>query len=177
MTTRTSKTTAFGTLIRRFASDDGAAALEFAMVAMPFFALLFGIMQVSLVMFANQVLQTMVSTGARNIMVGQMKGRTLSDFRKAICDEEKSGGSALFDCSKILLQVKSFATFSAANSYTAGSCFDPEQADPVACFDPGTGDSIVVVRAIYEWPIGLTMETFNDKSVIVATAAFRNEPF
>ena len=50
-------------------------------------------------------------------------------------------------------------------------------------YDPGKGGDIVVVRAYYEWPVfvrllGNDLSTLsNGTHLLVATAAFRNEPF
>jgi Flp pilus assembly protein TadG len=63
---------------RRFArAEDAAAAVEFALVAAPFLALIFAILETALVFFADQTLETAASNSARLIMTGQaqMAGR------------------------------------------------------------------------------------------------------
>ncbi len=58
--------------VRRFArAEDGATAVEFALVATPFVALLIAILETALVFFAQQVLQTAATQSARLIMTGQ----------------------------------------------------------------------------------------------------------
>src|SRR5216684_501290 len=58
--------------VRRFVRrKDGSVAVEFAMVAAPFFALLFAIMETAIVFFAGQALETAVGDSARLIMTGQ----------------------------------------------------------------------------------------------------------
>ena len=50
-------------VVRRFLKkDDGAAAVEFALVAAPFLALVFAIMETALVFFAGQTLETAAYT-------------------------------------------------------------------------------------------------------------------
>ena len=51
-------------------------------------------------------------------------------------------------------------------------------------FDPGVGGDVVVVRAFYDWsvmaklPRGVSLANMgNGDRMLVATAAFRNEPF
>ena len=97
-------------IARLRADESGAAAVEFALVALPFFGLLFGIVQTSLVMFAGQVLQTTVADVSRKIMTGQLK--TKADFEAALC---ASASMTMFDCNKLLVQVQSFGDFSVAN--------------------------------------------------------------
>src|SRR4051812_32412430 len=59
-------------VVRRFLKkDDGAAAVEFALVATPFLALVFAIMETALVFFAGQTLETAAADSARLIMTGQ----------------------------------------------------------------------------------------------------------
>ena len=63
--------------MRRFArGDDGAAAVEFGMVAAPFLALMFAIMETALVFFAGQTLETAVADSARLIMTGQAQSQS-----------------------------------------------------------------------------------------------------
>ena len=50
-------------------------------------------------------------------------------------------------------------------------------------YSPGSAGDIVVVRLMYEWPIYVSLLGFNladmsgNKRLIIATAAFRNEPY
>ena len=63
---------AVGAVLRRFARrQDGAAAIEFAMVAAPFLAMVFAIMETAIVFFAGQALETAAADSARLIMTGQ----------------------------------------------------------------------------------------------------------
>ena len=82
---------------KRFRRDEnGAVAVEFGMVALPFFALLFSIIEISLSFFSNQILETAVSEASRLIMTGQAQnsGMTALQFRTAVCDHLP----AMFDC-------------------------------------------------------------------------------
>ena len=59
-------------VFRRFArQQDGAAAIEFGLVAAPFLALVFAIMETAMVFFAGQALETATADSARLIMTGQ----------------------------------------------------------------------------------------------------------
>ena len=51
--------------------QDGAAAIEFGLVAAPFLALVFAIMETAIVFFAGQALETAAADSARLIMTGQ----------------------------------------------------------------------------------------------------------
>ena len=57
---------------RRFAwHQRGAAAVEFSLIAVPFLALTFAIIETALVFFAGQTLETAVADAGRLIMTGQ----------------------------------------------------------------------------------------------------------
>ena len=71
-------------VFRRFArQQDGAAAIEFGMVAAPFLALVFAIMETAMVFFAGQALETATADSARLIMTGQAQkpGMSQSQFK------------------------------------------------------------------------------------------------
>ena len=89
------------------AREDGSAAVEFGMVAMPFLALVFAIIETSLVFFGNQVLETAASESARLIMTGQAQtmGLNKDTFKDQVC--AKIYG--LFDCQKgVYVDVQTF---------------------------------------------------------------------
>src|SRR5207244_11273128 len=74
--------------LRRFRCNRrGSAAVEFALVAPMFFALLFAIIEVAMVFFASQVLETVTQDAARQIMTGQAQGAayTQSQFKDYVC--------------------------------------------------------------------------------------------
>ena len=70
--------------VRRFArGQDGIAAVEFGIVAAPFLALMFAIMETAIVFFASQTLETAVADSARLIMTGQAQQATASPRRSS----------------------------------------------------------------------------------------------
>src|ERR1700742_1044967 len=97
--------------LRRFATNAGAAtAVEFALVAAPFCALLIAILQTALVFLAQQVLQTATTEGARLVMTGQAQTQklTAAQFQQDVC----GFASALFTCSGLYVNVQTFTSFS-----------------------------------------------------------------
>jgi Flp pilus assembly protein TadG len=162
-------------LVARMRSDEnGATAVEFALIALPFFGLLFAIVQTSLVMFAGQVLQTMVSDVSRKIMTGQLANKDKAAFKAALC---ASPSMIMFKCEKLLLQVQSFADFSTANpsTFIEPDCFDATKAEGASCYNPGTASQVVIVRVAYPWPFGISVLEKN--RTLVAVTAFRSEPY
>ena len=86
------------TTVRRFARrDDGVAAVEFGMVAAPFLALMFAIMETAIVFFASQTLETAVADSARLIMTGQAQTQSF-DAGASSRTRSARRSCGLFDC-------------------------------------------------------------------------------
>jgi Flp pilus assembly protein TadG len=169
--------------VRRFArGEDGIAAVEFGIVAAPFLALMFAIMETALVFFASQTLETAVADSARLIMTGQAQTsttyNTAAGFKEKVCTKILG----LFDCANGLkVDVKTYSNFSAIS--TAKPIDSNGNLINNFTFTPGSPGDIVVVRLMYEWPVYVSLLGFSlsdmsgNKRLIIATAAFRNEPY
>jgi Flp pilus assembly protein TadG len=172
---------ATGTALRRFRRNRrGSAAVEFALVAPIFFALLFAIMETATVFFAGQVLETVTQDSARMVMTGQAQnaGFSAAQFKTYVCGKV----NVLFDCANgIYVDVQSYPQFSgvSVNDPIDGS----KNFVPPNNYSPGGPGDIVVVRLFYQWPLFVTGLGYNianlsgSKRLLTATAAFRNEPF
>jgi Flp pilus assembly protein TadG len=174
------KLTRIGTLQRFAHGEDGAAALEFGMVAAPFLALMFAIMETALVFFASQTLETAVADSARLIMTGQAQSQSFdaAAFKTQVCSKI----SGLFDCSGIYVDVKTYSSFGSVDN---SSPIDANGNLKTGSFGytPGGPGDIVVVKLMYQWPTYASLLGFNlgnmagNNRLLMATAAFRNEPY
>ncbi len=73
-----------------YAADKrGAAAVEFAMISIPFFFLIFGLLEVCMLFIMSTVLEHSVTEASRAIRTGQAQQSSMtdSDFRQIICDK------------------------------------------------------------------------------------------
>ena len=170
-------------MLRRFFADrSGASALEFAMVAAPLILLLLAVFQVGIVYFANFSLEGATDRGARLIRTGQAQGKGFSaeQFKNEVCKYLVPP----LTCSGLKLDVRSYPSFAGA----ASNLTDPMGSDGNLKanfnYDPGVGGDVVVVRAFYPLDIGAVLPAEislsnmgNNSRLLVATAAFRNEPF
>ncbi len=163
-------------LVRR---RDGTTVVEFAIVIVPFLAIMFAIIEIALVFYAGQVLETATADSARRIMTGEVQNAKMdvAAFKVDVCSRLYS----LFDCDAVHIDVKKYDTFSAAT--IPQPVKDNELDVEGFVFQPGVQGDIVVVRIAYEWPtfvrdFGFDMATLaNGKRLLMATAAFRNEPY
>ena len=78
---------------RRFRRNRrGSAAVEFALVAPAFFALLFAIIETGIMFFAGQVLETVNQNSARMILTGQAQTAVLhANAVRELCVQPGSG--------------------------------------------------------------------------------------
>jgi Flp pilus assembly protein TadG len=168
---------------RRFARHEGgASAVEFALVLLPFLALMFGIMETALVFFADQTLETAVADSARLILTGQAQNQGLNatTFKNAVCARIYG----LFNCqSGVYVNVQTYSSFGSI-SYTPPIDSKGNLITSNFGYNPGGPGDIVVVQLFYQWPIYFTLWDFSDLTnmagnsrLLVATAAFRNEPY
>src|SRR5579872_245006 len=162
--------------------EDGAVAVEFAIIAAPFLALILASMQTALAFFAGQVLESAVAESSREILTGQAQnaGMTQSQFASAVCAKIE----ALFSCSGLMIDVQTASSFSSANTsaptltYNSGG-----QVTNSWSYNPGAPGSIVVMRVMYQWPVftgplGLALSNeANGNLLLMATAVFKNEPY
>jgi len=167
-------------LLRRFRRHRrGSAAVEFALVAPVFFALLFAIVEVALMFFASQVLETVTQAAARYLLTGQAQSASLTQaqFKTYVCGQIP----ALFTCGSLLVNVQSYPAF---GSITNSNVFDGSGNFVGATnYCPGNAGDTVFVQLSYQWPLFVTGLGFNmsnpgtTKKWLTATAAFQNEPF
>lgn len=164
-------------------------AVEFAMISVPFFALLFAILECALVFWTTQVLETAVADAARQIYTGQFQAANTATapadlpdkFRAEVCKNVV----AMFDCTKLKVDVRTYASF--PNGVSSPIVTDPSG---VRQLDPAFGQyqapgpkQIVVVRAAVEYPVFVSLLDANKSNLnattrlLMATAAFRTEPF
>jgi Flp pilus assembly protein TadG len=167
--------------VRRLARrEDGAAAVEFGLVAAPFLALLFAIIETALVFFAGQTLETATADASRLILTGQAQtaGFSQTQFKQAVC----SRVYGLFDClGGVKIDVRTASSFASTNMSKPLDANGNVQGGLM--YSPGNPQDIVVVRVMYEWPVYVSLLGLNlsdmsgSKRLLMATAAFRNEPY
>ena len=177
-------------VLGRFRRDDrGVAAVEFALVSVPFFALLFAILEGALIFWTNQVLDEAVSQASRLLYTGNFQQTTLAvpaaeipdRFKQEICN--RVGG--LFDCSSIKIDVQTYDSF--PNGVPQPIVTDP---DGTRHLDPAFGQyntpgpsRITLVRAVIEYPVFVSLLGANgsdlsgNKRLLMGTAAFRTEQY
>jgi Flp pilus assembly protein TadG len=163
-------------------SDSGATAVEFALVAAPFIALLVAILQTMVVFFAQRLLDEVVSQASRTIQTGQAQtsGLTQSQFTNWVCQKTV----ILFTCANYMVNVQSYSSFSSASTTTPTLTFDSSgNVTNTWNYALGSPGDIVVVQVLYQWPIILGPLGFNlsnlanGNRLLVSSNVFKREPY
>jgi Flp pilus assembly protein TadG len=163
-------------LLAAFArKQDGAAAVEFALVGLPFFWLVFVIFETAAVLFTDIALQNGVAETARLIRTGQVQTQGISgaQFKTLLCGNIAS----YVDCSKVHVYVSTSPDLPVPSpDMMAADDKTPEG------FSPGGPMEWAVVQVRYDWKLfvpGISLLANKDGTYrrLVAGALLRNEPY
>jgi Flp pilus assembly protein TadG len=169
--------------LKRFARrKDGAAALEFAMVAPWFFLILIALLEISMIGFAQTNLDFAVSETARRIRTGQVQAEGLAG--QAVEAEVCANLNRIMamGCGQLSVDVDSFDSFNAAGNPVpmVNGQLDQSQIG----YQQTQAGEVVLVRGYYEWRIitPFFQQILGDLSggrdrLLVSSVLFRNEPF
>lgn len=175
--------------------EDGATAVEFALISMPFLMLLFGIMSVCLYFFTTLYIENAVWNASRDLRTGAFEGSTgdyaglttdaqrRAKLKELICNRTPSPSDCM---SNIQVIVQGYAA--GFGSIARPSC---KKADNTLVDTLGAEassstigpDQPVLVTGCYEWKFGGQLPFFKignmagGSFLIQASATFRTEPF
>ncbi len=171
-----------GELTKRFIQQpSGTTAVEFGLLAVPFFFLKFAIIETAIVFWAGQLLESGVTDASRQIRTGQVQTQNIDQqgFQTILCNEL----GLLFDCDdRLAIDVQRVDRFDELE-------LRPQPVDGEGNFngtfgfDPGAGGETVVVRVFYRWPLFFNIlgmdasDIAGRQRLLISTTAFRNEPF
>jgi Flp pilus assembly protein TadG len=158
-----------------------ATAVEFALVAPIFIAILVAVLQVAIFLFAQQSLQNAAMQAGRQFMTGQVQGDSQSAFRSLVCTKYLP---SIFNCSSLVVVVQSASSFSGVNT-AVPSLYSNGQQIPVTNFtySPGTPGQVMVVQLVYPWtvfggPLGFSLSNLpGGAAQMMGVSAFRVEPY
>ena len=176
--------------IKRFRQDDsGAMGVELALVALPFFAVLFAVLESALVFWANQVLGAATADAARELYTGQFQKANVSTpaeelpsrFKREVCS--RIGG--LIPCSSVRIDVRSTSSFPGGVPVPIVTKPDgTQEVDPAfGVYEEPKPTEVALVRVIVEYPVLVPlMEAMKgslsgNKRLLMSSAAFRTEKY
>ncbi len=141
---------------------DGGVTVEFAIMVIPFLMLIFGIIELGLILVVDLNLTNATLILARQIRVGSMIAAggsvatssgsviNLSDFKQAICNNIKLVPNATC-LSNLQIDMRTLSTFTGNTvpNPVSGRSFSSS----ALCFYSGASGNIVELRAFFLWPL------------------------
>ncbi|NRG16139.1 pilus assembly protein [Rhizobiales bacterium] len=164
----------------RISSDRrGVTAVEFGLVALPFFTLLFFILEMGMSLFAGQLIENATIDAARLIRTGQAQqnGFDAGAFKQQVLNRLYG---IPFSAERLSIDVEKLDDFTQFRGDPL--VVDGELQDNFA-YDHGEAGDIIIVRVIYRWPLITSFMRLDHSDLnsgdrlLVSTAIFRNEPF
>lgn len=127
--------------LKRFRKDQqGGAAVEFALVALPFFGLMMAILELGIFFFASRYFEDGIFNASRTVMTQQLPAASICPSFKT---QVANNFPAWLDASKVVLSVSTGSSFASAPSsvdLSSGSC------------SFGSSGQVVRVTATYPYP-------------------------
>ena len=169
---------------RKFLSDKtGVAALELALVALPFFGLIIAALQLGLFFFSQSALEIATEKSARLVLTGseQSQAATQQQFLSTVCSKLPA---ILSNCSNLMVDAQVYNSFSSSNTTTPTITYNPNgSVSNQWNYNIGGANDIVVLRVMYLLPVVTGPLGFNigntayGNRLLMATAVFKNEPY
>ena len=169
-------------------NEDGVAAVEFALVAMPFLLFTLGLLGMGLYFLASTSLEYGVEAAARKLRTGEAeKGKmTVGGFRDLVC---QSAGTYI-DCGKVSTIVQHSENWAGINPQACTDATGKRVGSTGSSGElinkySGTSSEVVLVTLCYEWALAqqfpfLKLGSSADGSgsaIIQAATAFKSEPY
>ncbi|WP_143217297.1 TadE/TadG family type IV pilus assembly protein [Acetobacter sp. DsW_063] len=162
------------------ADRSGAAAVEFAMVALPFLTLIVATVVVSFIYLAQASLDAVAEGASRLILTGQAPASGQgSAFKSLACGMLPS----YMTCGNLLVNVQAVANYSDIDAAAPSITFSTSgQVSNSWAYDPGAPGGIVVLQLMYMLPVISGMDGFspanmpNGTKLLVSTVVIKVEP-
>jgi Flp pilus assembly protein TadG len=175
-----------GSLLRRFSrSSRGSVAIEFAALAIPFFLLVFAVIETCVSFAGQQMLTNAADDVARKFRTGQIKPIDLVKDKDLVKDLvcERIEILVAKGCDGLEIDLKSHATFAEAAAVRIKFTADGDIDDTNFSIEPGLSLSKNQLRVFYRWPVMtdlLRKSMSNIKggyTLHFASVTWQNEPF
>jgi Flp pilus assembly protein TadG len=170
-------------LFARFRTNRrGTVAIEFALIALPFFLMIFAIIEVSLSFAAEEVMANATDDISRQLRTGQLKAADVSGtkLKTLICGKLLMPAAG---CPDLFVDLQTYTAFNKV-PLTLPLTSDGDVNSTGFKNAPGNASTINQLRVFYRWPV-LTdlMKTRIEsikgqgKTLLFSTATWRNEPY
>lgn len=129
--------------------DDGAAAVEFALVAFPLFVLIMGTVEIGMFFAAGMVLEGAAAEAGRTVRTGQAQQSADPEgtFRTALCDH----AGVMLDCDLLQYEVIHIGADSFSAAEVQSPTFDADGNLVPQSFNAGNSNDVILIRTVYRY--------------------------
>lgn len=159
-------------------NQDGATAIEFALLSIPFVFLVIGIIEVAIMFAAAAMLEGATNAAARLVRTGQIKNQAdpQAAFRDALCDYTV----ALVNCNELVFESIPLDSFLDAQDMEPQ--YDEDGNMTSSGFDPGGSSDRVLIRVSYRYEmmtpfIGPLLGGADKSILFISTIVLQTEPY
>lgn len=144
----------------------GATAVEFALVAFPFVAMITAIFELGYVEYENEALQASLHRAIRQMTTGQMQTAGVKDvatFEKTYLCQTGAARTlpANFDCAKLIVAIAPVSSFTSADM---GKSFYRNASNP---FCPAAPGQFAMIKVAYPLATIFPLNLFNPAMALV----------
>jgi Flp pilus assembly protein TadG len=160
---------------RRRLGEDGASAIEAALVAPIVFLVMLGVLELGFLAVNQALLDWGTRDAARAIRTGQLLNASdpLGAFRTRLC----ANISPIIPCGDLVIQSQVFNSWANAQNTTNQPPDRDKNGNLISDgFSAGSGQQILVVQVAYNYSFLSGLFGANT-AFLMSTVAFRNEPF
>ena len=159
---------------------DGATAIEFAFLAMPYLLLSLGIIELSLMFASESLLEGATSRAARTVKTGQLQQSAPEnmegEFREKICDY----APVLIRCNDIVIEARVMGSFSDYGAMQPA--YDEDGMMVSNGFALGGSSEKVLIRVAYNYTaitplVGQMLWGADSSRLFMSTVVLQAEPY
>ncbi|MBU6475865.1 MAG: pilus assembly protein [Alphaproteobacteria bacterium] len=162
-------------------SEKATAAIEFALVGLPFIIMLVGFVEICLFFAAAMTLEGGAEDAARMIRTGQVQssGNPLQTFETEMCNQV----SSLLNCGNLQYEVIPITDNAFSNAANMTPQFDQNGNLENQGFDPGNSNDDVLVRVVYRYTFltpflgNIITGSASSQATLISTIYIKNEPY
>jgi Flp pilus assembly protein TadG len=173
----------FRKMLRKFRgwvhNKDGATAIEFSLLAIPYVFLTLGIIELSIMYASASLLEGATNSAARLIKTGQIQtagGNEEDAFRTALCNY----ATVLINCNDVVIEALPMNSFS---DYDAMQPQMDKNGNMVSQgFNPGGSDAKTLIRVAYRYTmltpfVGTLLAGPTNSRLFMSTVVLQTEPY
>lgn len=171
----------WGKLLKRFQkSQDGTAAVEFALVSVPFFTLLIGTIEIMMMFSTQMMLEGATENASRQIKTGFFQQAQYEDpeqeFRNVLCEQI----GFLMNCDEIVIEMLPFETFAEASEFTP--VYDEDGQIISRGFNSGNVNDTILIRTAFQYQmitpfIDRVFARDSGSKLLMTTLVRKTEPY